>query len=391
MTKIDQKDAKIGVLEGLLSPSNEQLLWQSEPNILTDGKQEFPYLQNIAYLRDKPALREQSVKFIKEGKLKNALRVLLKDQDDFAPLPPPENEALDQILDKNTGFLETMRLLNYGPVTEYFAHRTTAPTFLSGLTLLQLGAQKEVPLIEVACGAGHFLRTLEANGYQATGIDLVFSKLWLARKFMNVQGPLICADTMGKPIFKPTKPATVFCHDAFYFFEKKEKVLENLRKLAAGGSIIVGHVHTNAIDHGVSGHPISEKEYRDMAPKNTMFYADKELVDFWLNPNEKQGITPLQSGDHPVVSWIENPSDEINDPLNEFAGELHLNPMLSEGEKGLKINWPTPGYKKEYEAEMPYFNAVKLSKTDLNVLKTASEAHKMDYFKQRILLDTPQL
>ncbi len=399
MKEIDQKDTKIGHLNGLLSPFNNEMLKHAGSHLLTDGEQEFPYLENIAYLRDKPALREKAVGYIKDGKLQEALKVLLKDQDEFAPIPPPENDALNRIFTEKTGFLETMRLLNYGPVTEYFAHRTTAPTFLSGLALLQLGARKEQPLIEVACGAGHFLRSLEANGFSVTGIDLVFSKLWLARKFMQVRGPLVCADSVAKPIFKPQQPTTVFCHDAFYFFENKDKVIKNLRQLSTGGIVILGHVHTNAIDHGVSGHPISEVEYRKMATGDSVFYSDAELVDFWLSPEEKQAIHPLNSIENsaenpiknPVVSWIENPPKKAGAPLDHFAGKLHLNPMLSETEEGLKIDWPTPGYKKEYESEMPYFKKENLAKIDLKVLKTASKTDKTAYFKQRILLDTPVL
>ncbi|MGB3775171.1 MAG: class I SAM-dependent methyltransferase, partial [Leeuwenhoekiella sp.] len=386
-----QKEVEIGDLNGLLSPLNQELLQHAGPHLLSDGENEFPFLENIPYLRDKPTFRQKAVDHIKDGNYKEALKVLLKDQDDFAPIPPPENDALDQILGKNTGFLETMRLLNYGPVTEYFAHRTTAPTFLSGLALLQLGASKDVPVTEVACGAGHFLRSLEANGYQTTGIDLVFSKLWLARRFMQVRGALICADSMAKPIFDSKSPNTVLCHDAFYFFKNKKKVIENLRVLAAGGSVLIGHVHTTAIDHGVSGHPISEEKYRKMASEKAVFYGDKELVDFWLNSEEKQAIDPLISGENPVVSWIENPLKNAGLPLDTFAGELHLNPMLSEENNGLTITWPTPGYRKEYEADMPYFDPKKLEKIDPNTLKTASNTEKMTFFKQRILLDTPAL
>jgi len=391
MTKIVQKEAEISALNGLLSPLNREPLQHAGPHLLSDGENEFPFLENIPYLRDKPTFRLESVNHIKDGNHKAALKVLLKDQDDFAPIPPPENDALDQILDKNTSFLKTMRLLNYGPVTEYFAHRTTAPTFLSGLALLQLGASKNVPVTEVACGAGHFLRSLEANGYQTTGIDLVFSKLWLARRFMQVRGALICADSMAKPIFESKSPNTVLCHDAFYFFKNKKKVIENLRALAAGGSVLIGHVHTNAIDHGVSGHPISEEEYRKMASEKAVFYGDKELVNFWLYSEEEHTIKPLIPGENPVVSWIENPPDEINAPLLAFAGELHLNPMLSEKNNGLKVTWPTPGYHKEYEADMPYFDSKKLDKIDKNALKTALKTEKMTFFKQRILLDTPAL
>ena len=88
MVKIDLKDTKIDGLNGLLSPLNQQFLQHAAPHLLTDGEQEFPFLENIAYLRDKPALREQAVRFIKEGKLEEALKVLLQDQDNFCTAAP---------------------------------------------------------------------------------------------------------------------------------------------------------------------------------------------------------------------------------------------------------------------------------------------------------------
>ena len=97
---------------------------------------------------------------------------------------------------------------------------------------------------------------------------------------MQIRGRLICCDTSKSPVLKSVEPATVFCHDAFYFFREKQKIIEALRKLSNGGSLILGHVHTSAVDHGVSGHPISVSDYEKMAAKGSRFYTDDDLVNF---------------------------------------------------------------------------------------------------------------
>lgn len=375
----------------LISPYNGEQLQAKSQFLLSDGELSWPVIDDVFYLRQNHKLREEAVFYLKKEDPDAALTVLLKDQDGFAPLPPPEDEALRPIINGKSGFLESMQLLNYGPVAEYFAHRASAPTFLSGLALLELAAHKKQPLIEIACGAGHFLRSLEANGFITTGIDLVFSKLWLARQFMNVKGTLICADIAAPPVIQSQQATSVFCHDAFYFFKEKQIVLDNLRSIAHGGSVILGHIHTNAIDHGVSGHPVSEVAYRKMASENARFYSDPDLVDFWLKSGETRSINQLQAGNNPVISWIENNTVDEALSLTTYADKLHLNQLLKERGSRLEIQWPTEGYRNEYEQEMPYFNTQALEKISTNELKTASGEAQSRYFKQRFLLDTPPL
>lgn len=126
----------------LLSPHNQRKLVQESPNLLSDGEFLWPLIDGITYLRENHALRKRAVAHIQNNELNRATMLLLKDQDGFAPLPPPDDESVLRVLEQEPGFLNSMRLLNYGPVTEYFAHRSTAPTFLSGLALLQLGGEK---------------------------------------------------------------------------------------------------------------------------------------------------------------------------------------------------------------------------------------------------------
>ena len=374
----------------LISPFNQQELTQHSAHLLSDGEVLWPFINDIAYLRGNIDLREKAVFYIQKNDLRSAISVLLKDQDSFAPLPPPDDDAVFKILDQECGFLKSMRLLNYGPVTEYFAHRATAPTFLSGLALLQLACVKDRPVIEIACGAGHFMRSLEANGFQVTGMDLVFSKLWLARKYMNVKGRLICCDISGPEVLKPKTQATVFCHDAFYFFKKKKQILQTLRNLSNTGSLILGHVHTDAVDHGVSGHPISVADYTKMAAKNSQFYKDEDLVNYWLD-NTIVLDKSTKNENTGVISWIENAPSEPTVDLSRPAAALHLNPVLEKIANDIQIKWPTPGYKNEYSAEMHYLTDKQLGGLTMDIINNATPKEKNVFFKKRILLDTPEL
>ena len=128
---------------------------------------------------------------------------------------------------------QAMERLNFGPVAHYFAHRWSAPTFLSALGLLETHWTDPPLVLELACGIGQILREVAGHGIAVAGIDVVFSKLWLARHFVVPDAPLVCADvTAGLPLELP-KGSTILCHDAFYFMPEQERIAESL--MAAAG------------------------------------------------------------------------------------------------------------------------------------------------------------
>ena len=83
------------------------------------------------------------------------------------------------------------------------ADRWSAPTFLSALGLLEMHWTDPPLVLELACGIGQILREVAGHGVAVAGIDVVFSKLWLARHFVVPDAPLVCADvTAGLPLVK---------------------------------------------------------------------------------------------------------------------------------------------------------------------------------------------
>ena len=340
-------------------------------------------VDGIAYLRPRHAVREAVVDLLQKGQLQKALVALLQDQDPFAPLPPPGAETLHELIESRSLNLRTaLRMLNYGPVADYFAYRWATPTFLSGLALLQLTAQAQRPVVEVACGMGHFLRTLEANGVVTAGVDLVFSKLWLARRYLGVRGTLVCGDTHALPL-RSRQPTTVFCHDAFYFFEDKEAVLSGLRTLAAGGSLALGHVHTSAIDHGVAGTLQSAEAYGRMASANASFYDDKALTTAWLSQQVPAPQPAKALNQAEAVAWIEGEVNASLFPLDRPAAPLSRNPLLAPDGS---IQWPTERFRDEYEADASYLRENASLNDNWKALTAEAQAH---LFRNRILLDLP--
>jgi len=374
-----------------ISPYNRAPLQRAGEHLLSDGETLWPHLDGIAYLRPRESVRQPAVEALQRGDLAAALRHLLRDQDPFAPLAAPAVSTIDALLTpEDLSLRKAMELLNYGPVANYFAHRWSAPTFLTGLALLEQCTGNDQAVVEVACGIDHFLRHLEANGKVVLGTDLVFSKLWLARQYLHVRGPLVCGDITSQVPLQSTAPCTVFCHDALYFFEDKPGVLSTLRGLATGGNLAIGHVHTNAVDHDVSGTPLSVETYQDMSEGALAYYDDATLLAAWFEkeppkPSAKQDLHRAEA-----LNWLEGQSLSTRS-LRQPAGPLIRNPLLEETRGAMRLRWPSDRFRREYEPDAAYLseNVAAINASGQIPVETLDPVEQDKLFTQRMLLDLP--
>lgn len=324
-----------------------------------DLSHRWPMAMGISFLRaDRIELAEAAVKLICAQELTEAVGQLLQDTDDFAPARPELNETccIARRLLSSDGELnarEMMQALKFGPVINYFALRGSAPTFFSGLGLLKLGATQERPLIEVGCGAGHFLYWLRARGVDVVGTDSVFSKLCLAHRFFNIRADrLICA-VAGKELAMPmvtSQPTSIFCHDAFYFFKEKSHCLSDFRRLAgAHGSVLVGHAHLSTANHGkVSGFPLERKVYQQLAAANAYLFDDAALAAVgsgtgsitYAIPEKAEAISFIEGKLHEGSADWWNSSDELLHAPLELA--------WSPASHHTRMDWPSEAFAREY-------------------------------------------
>lgn len=270
---------------------------------------------------------------------------LLRKQDRWARTPPPSREAVQQLVDSPPATLrEAMQLLNYGPVADYFTYRWSDPTYLSGLALLNLHEHTNV--LELACGVGHYCREFTMRGIPVTGVDVVYSKLWLAKHYVAPDASYVCLDAAAPLPFPDKHFSTAFCHDAFYFLPDKPHVARELQRVAY--TVLIGHTHNAAMDNYSSGASLTVADYRDLFP-GAVIYDDHELTQALLDnrlprvtePGAAIALAP------PSTGW----TGRFTDPPPDAP--LRLNPMLVDG----RIEYPSERYRSEYGPLMGYLTS----------------------------------
>ncbi len=309
-----------------------------------------PVVDGIPYLRrGRDDLRERVSGLLAAGDVAAARVALLADSDDWWTEAPPPPEQLAQVVRART-LREAMDLLRLGRVGDYFAHRWSDPTYLSGLALLQQHWPGARPVVEVACGTGHFLRELQRRGCtDLLGVDVVWAKLWLAQRFVCPAARYVCADVTQVLDLPARRPAYVLCHDAFYFLRDKPAAAAALRALAGcGGTVVVGHAHV--ADRLSSGEPLPAAEYAGLLGTD-LLYDDDELTRSLLEHRppvpalpaalEQSEAVALVSGDRLAPAPVD---------LGEPLPPLRVNPLYVDG----ALRWPSERYATEYGPRSTY-------------------------------------
>ena len=397
----------------LIDPENgDPLRRDTVHSLVGEGGSRWPIVDGIPFLRTgRDALRKAALNALDAGNGRSARIALLADQDDYARRPPPGPAALDRLVasvdDGSASLRDAMAGLNFGAVADYFAHRPSTPTYLSGLALLDLHLPQGAAVVEVACGIGHFLRELASRGVPALGLDVVFAKLWLARRFIVPGGVrLICADAMaGWPLGRAPGPTVAFCHDAFYFLSDKSGVLASFRRtIGEQGRILIGHAHNSGFDHrGVAGEPLRPEAYAGLLP-GCVLYDDAELAEWaWgdrpavpREPAELSGVEAV------ALAWdasgriaaAERPSPASPQLVIPAADRvLTLNPLLEEREALLTPRWPSPEFEAEYSAGSGYLLGEPMPRFPIPCRLdpgTEGREERERLARRRILLDLPE-
>ena len=390
-----------------LDPLSGEPLSRLSPHAWSaDGTRRWPVVDGILFLRpDRDALRLAVLADLDRGDEAGARARLLVDQDPFAPLPPPSRaEAVALAADVEAGratLRDAMRRLGFGPVADYFAHRTCTPTHLSGLGLLALHGRPEGTVVDVACGIGHVLRDLDARRVPAIGLDLVFAKLWLARRFVAPSATLVCGDATRPPLRRSgDAPTTVFCHDAFYFLPDKVGAAAAWRDLAGPrGRVLVGHAHNAAVDHGVAGTPLAPDGYAALFPGAAM-YDDAEIgrLAVRAQPARKRTAAALAGVEAVSMAWsaaaIAPAAPYWTELLDPAPGaRLVLNPLLHDGDGGgLRPHWPSERFAAEYR-DVPHLVDPPVHAADAERALAGGVddlAARAALARRRVLLDLPE-
>ena len=389
----------------LKNPLSGKLLKPDSAHSLSDGDARFPVIAEIPFLRvNRDELQTETLQALDLGDERAALTLLLQDQDDWAKTAPPDAQDLQPLFDNpNLTLRSAMQCLKYGAVADYFAYRWSDPTFLSGLALLEHHLPPAATRVfELCCGIGHYLREMEMRGITAIGADVVFSKLWLARKFVAPNSRLICFDANADFPFVKNFFDAAFCHDAFYFLPEKQRVAAELKRLTTK-TIIIGHAHNREADNFSSGAAVSVEEYAAMF-ENPILYDDHELTRSIVENRRPQAASVEILRTRPAVAIVragQSSRFEFEPEHESFAlplggRSLRPNPLLENGEQILNSpRYPSERYSDEYAALSDY---LELNGTRINFDQQAQflygdwykDKDLRDLARRRVFLDLPE-
>ena len=387
----------------LLSPMTRAALQPDGPHLLRDADgRHWPVIDGIPYLRvGRDTLVGELVGHLNAGDLKGALVLALGDQDDWWTGAKPDPVALRDLVRARdrTGLRDAMKVLAFGRVGDYFAHRWSDPTFLAGLALIEAHWRPTRTAFELACGIGHYGRDLARRDVAVTGADVVFAKLWLARHWVvPAETRLICFDAAAPWPVAEERFDLVFCHDAFYFLEPKAEVLASLRALAGPrGRLAVGHIHNSAADNLSSGRAVSVADMARLFPRATV-YDDAELTRALVERRSPRAA--------PLAELAEVEAFSVEDatsgtPAADLSGgvtmpvpgaALRLNPLFKPCDGGLAVEWPSPRYQTEYEPRTTLPRTLTTAESErLTAVMPRREVSGVDdAIRRRILVDLPE-
>lgn len=368
---------------GLLSPLSRQPLLQETGYSLAASGERWPVVAGIPFLRTgREALVADTLHLLDEGREADALALLLGDQDDWARTPPAPLADRMAVIGGGLNFRDAMDRLAFGGVGTYFAHRWTDPTFLSGLALAEAHWTDPASVFELACGAGHFLREFGRFCPEVTGGDVVFAKLWLARRYVAPTAKLVCFDAAA-PWPLPDRAADLlFCHDAFYFLPRKPHVASEMRRVSAG-PILVGHAHNALVDNLSSGAPLAPAQYAALF-EPARLYDDAALTAALLGGIVPHAETAGALGTAAAVSIAANApvprAIAAGLAMPPDGARLRRNPLYRDG----LIAWPSDRYQREYGPLASYPD-----RAEGPLEAVAGEAALERLVRRRVLVDLP--
>ena len=371
----------------LRSPLTGRPLMPDGPRSLAAGDERWPVLEGIPFLRaDRRALAEAALAALDGGDAETALVLLLGDQDNWARTPPPTEGARRAVVRDAAGltFRDAMDRLAFGAVGTYFAHRWSDPTFLSGLALAEAHWDAPARVVELACGAGHYLREFARVAPWVCGADIVFAKLWLARRYVAPAAHLLCFDAAAPWPLADGAADLVFCHDAFYFLPDKPHVAAEMLRVAGGGRVLVGHAHNALVDNLSSGSPLPPAEYAALFG-TPLLYDDRELTAALVEsrapaPGTAQGVAGAPAV--AVAAGAGAPRAVLGGLAVPPPGaRLRRNPLYA----GAEIRWPSERYEREYGPLVTY--PMRVDGPEHAVAGADSVTDRLA--RRRVLLDLP--
>jgi len=273
----------------------------------------------------------------------------------------------------------------------HFTYHFGQPRQLAGLSLATLMPGSGEPVLDLACGFGHFMHYWAAGrrGQRVIGIDRNFFQLYVAKNRIAPDGDYICSEADVRLPLRSRSLGGIFCSDAFHCFLGRWQSAEEMKRLVKPGGIIVLSRFGNRRVEPREGYELSPEGYiRLFDDRPVRLISEREVLGSYL---EKKGPPLGRPPDREHLAgqkWLslvasDDPGLFRDHP--EFgtwphaAGRLALNPLYHEiarspdGEVTVEFRFPSKWYEFENAGCREYMPATATLRPDaLAILASGS-------------------
>ena len=259
--------------------------------------------------------------------------------------------ALRRLIDQPPGqvvaedvfaFFYSRRSGNNPYLSEYFLNRFVMPRYLSAMSLVQRLPGADEPVLDIACGYGHFghYLTQRARATPTIGVDFNFYQVWGARKWVAPQACFVCCDASIPLPFKSGSFSGAVCSDAFMLMPDKALLVREVERVAPMRPAIYARVGSKDVGppNPPGGGELRPEEYWQLfGPEQTRYFHDDLLWKDYLsrsNPLEREPVRLEELRWEKYVSYVRHPQalapqGEADGTWCHGVGRLALNPVLA--------------------------------------------------------------
>jgi SAM-dependent methyltransferase/uncharacterized protein YbaR (Trm112 family) len=254
----------------------------------------------------------------------------------------------------------------------YFFFRFGQPRHLAALALLSVLPSRDKPVLDLACGYGHLLHYLTEGParHPAIGLDQNFHQLWVAKHYVAPAAAYVCADAERPLPLRDAALSAVVCADAFHHFADKTYCLTEMRRGAAGGTVVLTGTG-NRLVAPAEGQECTPEEYAGLlAPWPHCIRGERELLAAYLRKDGPDLAGPAIRPDAAQSKWLYAVASEDetllrnHPPMADWphaAGMPGLNPIYEVRHRAdhtaLTFRFPSPWYAFENDTMQAYHPA----------------------------------
>jgi SAM-dependent methyltransferase len=301
---------------------------------------------------------------------------------------PGTGRMADAAMNREASFLELAEALGRTADLDYFRYRFSDLSYLAAAALLT--PLDRGPVLDLGCGAGHLTYALSRRIPRGifVGLDLNFTLLYLARRFLAPAALFVCSDASAPLPFRDGAFEAAVCSNTYNYLPDRAATARELLRVTRG-PLLLAHLDDPSFHGPGSLPPLKPEDYVAMfAARGVRLYRERELLESFLRTRTLD-LTRTSDSASDILSLAAGVEAKVWPGADYFVTGTQINPIYETHEEGgsirLKRRFISDRHSEAYRAYEEFLPE------SLTVTREQIAAADPELVRKFVLLDLPPL